>query len=140
MGHQGLLTLAPSYLLNSARGLSGELDVRMLVLAVGISIATTMLFGLAPAWLNARPDVGDTLKETARGAMHPRSHRFRSALLVGQVALAMVLLVGAGLMIRTLANMNAVNLGFNPVGVLTLRVPIAGSRAEPLVAAFWRDL
>ena len=52
----------------------------------------------------------------------------------------MVLLVGAGLMIRTLANMNAVNLGFNPVGVLTLRVPIAGSRAEPHVAAFWRDL
>ena len=140
-GITGLLTLAPSYLLNSARGLSGELDVRMLVLAVGISIATTMLFGLAPAWLNARPDVGDTLKETARGAMHPRSHRFRSALLVGQVALAMVLLVGAGLMIRTLANMNAVNLGFNPVGVLTLRVPLEGSRAEPSrVAAFWRDL
>ncbi len=139
-GVRGLITLAPSYLLNSARGLSGELDVRMLVLAVGISIATTMLFGLAPAWLNARPDVGDSLKETARGAMHPRSHRFRGALLVGQVALAMVLLVGAGLMIRTLANMNAVNLGFNPVGVLTLRVPIAGSRAEPDVAAFWRDL
>ena len=139
-GIRGLLTLAPSYLLNSARGLSGELDVRMLVLAVGISIATTMLFGLAPAWLNARPDVGDTLKETARGAMHPKSHRFRSALLVGQVALAMVLLVGAGLMIRTLANMNAVNLGFNPVGVLTLRVPLEGSRAEPRVAAFWRDL
>ncbi len=139
-GIRGLLTLAPSYLLNSARGLSGELDVRMLVLAVGISIATTVLFGLAPAWLNARPDVADTLKETARGAMHPKSHRFRSALLVAQVALAMVLLVGAGLMIRTLANMNAVNLGFNPVGVLTLRVPIAGSRAEPHVAAFWRDL
>ena len=63
--------------------------------------------------------------------MHPRSHRFRSALLVAQVALAMVLLVGAGLMIRTLTAMNAVNLGFNPVGVLTLRVPLAGSRAEP---------
>ena len=141
-GIRGLLTLAPSYLLNSARGLSGELDVRMLVLAVGISIATTMLFGLAPAWLNARPDVGDTLKETARGAMHPKSHRFRSALLVGQVALAMVLLVGAGLMIRTLANMSAVNLGFNPAGVLTLRVPLEGSRyAEPSrVVAFWREL
>jgi putative ABC transport system permease protein len=73
--------------------------------------------------------------------MHPRSHRFRSALLVTQVALAMVLLVGAGLMIRTLTAMNAVNLGFNPVGVLTLRVPLEGSRAEPSrVAAFWRDL
>ena len=95
-GIRGLIALAPSYLLNSARGLSGELDVWILVLAVGISIATTVLFGLAPAWLNARPDVADTLKETARGAMHPRSHRFRSALLVAQVALAMVLLVGAG--------------------------------------------
>jgi putative ABC transport system permease protein len=140
-GVRGLITLAPSYLLNSAHGLSGELDVRILVLAVGISIATTVLFGLAPAWLNARPDVADTLKKTARGAMHPRSHRFRSALLVAQVALAMVLLVGAGLMIRTLTAMNAVNLGFNPVGVLTLRVPLEGSRAEPSrVAAFWRDL
>jgi len=140
-GISALMTLAPSYLLNSARGLSGELDVRILVLAVGISIATTVLFGLAPAWLNTRPDVADTLKETARGAIHPRSHRFRSALLVAQVALAMVLLVGAGLMIRTLTAMNAVNLGFNPVGVLTLRVPLQGGRAEPSrVAAFWRDL
>jgi putative ABC transport system permease protein len=140
-GIRGLITLAPSNLLNSARGLSGELDVRILVLAVGISIATTVLFGLAPAWLNARPDVADTLNETARGAIHPRSHRFRSALLVAQVALAMVLLVGAGLMIRTLTAMNAVNLGFTPVGVLTLRVPLQGGRAEPSrVAAFWRDL
>jgi putative ABC transport system permease protein len=141
-GIKGLITLAPSYLLNSARGLSGELDVRILVLAVGISIATTVLFGLAPAWLNARPDVSDTLKETARGAMHPRSHRLRSALLVTQVALAMVLLVGAGLMIRTLSNMRAVNLGFNPTSVLTLRVPLEGSRyVEPSrVVAFWRDL
>ncbi len=139
-GIRGLIALAPSYLVNSARGLSGELDVRILILAVGTSIATTVLFGLAPAWLNARPDVADTLKETARGAMHPRSHRFRSALLVAQVALAMVLLVGAGLMIRTLSAMNAVNLGFNPVGVLTLRVPLEGSRSEPRVAAFWRDL
>jgi len=140
-GIRGLIALAPSYLLNSARGLSGDLDVRILALAVGISIGTTVLFGLAPAWLNARPDVADSLKETARGAMHPRSHRFRSALLVAQVALAMVLLVGAGLMIRTLTAMNAVNLGFNPVGVLTLRVPLEGSRAEPSrVAAFWRDL
>jgi putative ABC transport system permease protein len=140
-GIRGLLSLAPSHLLNSARGLSGELDVRMLLLAVGISILTTMLFGLAPAWLNARPELGGTLKETARGAMHPKSHRFRSALLVGQVALAIVLLVGAGLMIRTLANMNAVKLGFNPVGVLTLRVPLEGSRAQPArVAAFWSEL
>jgi predicted permease len=141
-GIRALLTLAPSYLLNSARGLSGQLDVRILALAVGISIATTMLFGLAPAWLNARPDVADSLKETSRGAVHPRSHRFRSVLLVAQVALAMVLLVGAGLMIRTLRNMSAVNLGFNPTGVLTLRVPFEGSRyAEPSrVAAFWRDL
>jgi putative ABC transport system permease protein len=139
---RGLLTLAPSYLLNSVPGLSGELDLRILVLAVGISIATTMLFGLAPAWLTARSDLAETLKETARGSMDPRRHRFRSALLVAQLALAMVLLVGAGLMIRTLTNMSAVNLGFNPTGVLTLRVPLEGSRyAEPLrVAAFWREL
>jgi putative ABC transport system permease protein len=140
-GISGLIALAPSYLMNSARGLSGELDLRILVLAVAISMATTVLFGLAPAWLNAQSDVANTLKENARGAIHPRSHRFRSALLVAQVALAMVLLVGAGLMIRTLAAMNAVNLGFNPLGVLTLRIPLQGGSADPSrVAAFWRDL
>ena len=141
-GIQGLIALAPSYLVNSAGGLSGDLDVRILVLAVAISLVTTMLFGLAPAWLNARPEVSDTLKATARGTLSPRSHRFRGALLVTQVALAMVLLVGAGLMIRTLTNLSAVNLGFNPHGVLTLRVPLEGNRyAEPSrVAAFWRDL
>jgi putative ABC transport system permease protein len=99
-----------------------------------------VLFGLAPAWLNARPDVADTLKETARGAMHPRSHRFRSALLVAQVALAMVLLVGAGLMIRTLSAMNAVNLGLQPRRRAHAPRPLEGSRSEPRVAAFWRDL
>ena len=141
-GINALMKLAPTYLQNSARGLAGALDVRILLLAVGISIVTTMLFGLAPAWLNARPDVADTLKETSRGTLHPRSHRFRSALLVGQVALAMVLLVGAGLMIRTLAALSAVDLGFSATGVLTLRVPLAGGRySDPSkVAAFWRAL
>jgi hypothetical protein len=56
-GINALMKLAPTYIQNSARGLSGAIDVRILFLAVGISIVTTMLFGLAPAWLNARPDV-----------------------------------------------------------------------------------
>ncbi|HET6319654.1 MAG TPA: FtsX-like permease family protein, partial [Chloroflexota bacterium] len=143
LGIGALQSLAPSHLANVAPGLSSAaLNTTVLFCALGISAWTTILFGLAPAWLNAKPSVADTLKETARGALHPRSHRFRSALLVSQVGLALVLLVGAGLMIRTLRAMSAVDLGFNPANVLTLRVPLeAGRYKDPeRVIAFWQDV
>jgi putative ABC transport system permease protein len=91
--------------------------------------ATGFLFGLAPAFQGSRLDVTRALKDEGRGSFQSsRSRRFRRALVVGEIALALVLLVGAGLMVRTLADLNGVKLGFNPVNVLNLRVPFSGER------------
>jgi putative ABC transport system permease protein len=140
-GCQAMAALAPQSLLNSAPGLaSGVADLRVLAFALTAILATTFLFGLAPALQSARPHLTETLKETGRdGAQSPQSGRLRSTLVVSEIALAMVLLVGAGLMVRTLAHLSQVNLGFNPAHVLTLRVPLSGERYEQPQAQveFW---
>ena len=140
-GRQGLVELAPPYLLKSAPGLAeGGLELHVLAFAFAVVLATTFLFGLAPAIESARGEIPATLKDSSRTSTETRRSRgFRSLLVVSEVTLAMVLLVGAGLMIRTLAQLNRVNLGFNPANVLTLRVPLSGERyKEPqAVAEFW---
>ena len=128
--------------MRSAPGLaSGALDARVLGFALLASLATTLLFGVTPALQGARQAAADTLKQAGRGALSgPRSLRLRSALVVSEIALAMVLLVGAGLMIRTLAELRRVDLGFDPARVLTLRATLTGERyREPQAQAeFWR--
>jgi putative ABC transport system permease protein len=141
-GGKGLVALAPPFLLNSAPGLAGgTADLRVLTFAFVTVLATTVLSGLAPALQSARPQLTETLKETSRGSLQsPRSRRFRGALVICEIALAMVLLVGAGLMVRTLAQLSRVNLGFTSAHVLTLRVPLSGPcYKEPEASAqFWR--
>ncbi|HEV2492299.1 MAG TPA: ABC transporter permease [Terriglobia bacterium] len=141
-GCKGLAALAPPFLLNSAPGLAaGVADLQVLGCTLIAVLATTFLFGLAPALAGARPNLTETLKETGRNALQsPRSRRFRSALVVTEIALAMVLLVGAGLMVRTLTELSRVNVGINPANVLTLRVPLSGPHyQEPRTSAeFWR--
>jgi putative ABC transport system permease protein len=90
-----------------------------------ISLGTAMVCGLAPAFESSRADVQDALREGARhigGA--PRSRRLRHAFVIAEVALAVVLLVGAGLLLRSLANLRAVNPGFDPRNLLTFRVSL----------------
>jgi putative ABC transport system permease protein len=144
LGCKGLVALAPPFLVKSAPGLGGgATDLRVLAFALGAVVATTFFFGLVPALKSARPNVTETLKETGRSTLQsPHSRRFRSALVVAEIALAMVLLIGAGLMVRTLAGLSRVDLGFNPENVLTLRVPLSGERyKEPQVRAqFWEHV
>lgn len=127
---KGLAGLAPDTLLRAAPDLTaGTANVRVLGFAMLTLIATTFLFGLAPALQSAKPKVIETLKEAGRSSLQsPQSRRFRSALVVSEIALALVLLVGAGLMVRTLAELIHVNLGFNPKNILTLRAPLSGDR------------
>lgn len=122
LGCKGLVALAPPSLVQSAPGLSGgATDLRVLAFALGVAIATTFFFGLAPALQSARPNVTKALKETGRSALQsPNGRRFRNALVFAEIALAMVLSVGAGLMVRTLAGLGRVDLGFNPESILTL--------------------
>jgi putative ABC transport system permease protein len=144
LGRKGLAALAPQFLLQSTPDLAGAAaDLRILAFALLVALATTLLFGLAPALQNARPHVTETLKETGRSSLQsPRSRRLRSALVVSEIALAMVLLIGAGLMVRTLAQLGHLNLGFNPTNVLTLRVPLSGERyREPQARVqFWKHV
>jgi predicted permease len=144
LGSKGLAALAPPFLLKSAPGLAnGTADWRVLAFALATVLVTTFLFGLAPAFQSARPAVTETLKEAGRNSMQgPRSRRFRGALVVSEIALAMVLLVGAGLMVRTLAQLSRVNLGLNPANVLTLRVPLSGDRYKQPQARveFWEQV
>jgi len=140
-GTRALVALAPPFLLKTAPGLaSGAADSRVFGFSFATVVMTTFLFGLAPALQSSRPHVTETLKETGRSSLQsPRNRRFRSALVVSEIALAMVLLIGAGLMVRTLAQLSRVNLGFNPANVLTLRAPLSGGQyKEPQARAqFW---
>jgi hypothetical protein len=82
-----------------------------------------------PSAAKRRPHLTETLNETGRGSgQSPRSRGFRGVLVISEIALAMVLLVGAGLMVRTLAHLSRVDLGFNPAHILTLRAPLSGDR------------
>jgi len=105
-----------------------KLDWRVLGFTLAASVFTGILFGLAPALQISKTDVQETLKESGRGASSSRRHnRMRNLLIVGEVALSVVLLVGAGLLFRSFLQLQAVNLGFASQQVLTLRLSPAGS-------------
>jgi putative ABC transport system permease protein len=139
-GCKGMAAMAPPYVSNSAPGLADSAtDLRVLAYSLVAALATTFLFGLAPAIEGSRLSLTESLREKGR-APSPSSRRFRSALVVSEVALAMVLLAGAGLLVRTLVKLEGVTLGLNPANVLTLRVPLSGSRYKDPRASteFWR--
>ena len=118
------------------------LDGRVLIFAAAVSLLAGVLFGLAPALKTSNPDVQATLKEGGRGASSAR-HRAHGVFVVAELALALVLLAGAGLMIRTLARIWSVDPGFDPKNVLTfgLGFPPAMMKASPAaVRAYVRQL
>ena len=99
------------------------LDWRILTFAAALSIATGLLFSLGPALQSSRASTAEALQQNARGAIGGGSTRlFRDGLVVLQVSATLVLLVAAGLMLRTLANLRAIELGFNPERLLTMQV------------------
>ncbi len=105
------------------------LDWRVLVFLLAISILTGVVFGLFPAIRISRLDVTSALKESSgRSGTGLKHNRARAALVISEIALAMVLLAGAALMIRTLAGLRHVNPGFDTAGVLTFKVSTSGPR------------
>jgi putative ABC transport system permease protein len=107
------------------------MDWRLLAFAAGLSIATGLLFSIGPALQSAHSSTADVLQQHARGNTGGRSRAFRDGLVVLQVAATLVLLVAAGLMLRTLANLNAVDRGFDSDNVLTMVVPLMPKYSEP---------
>ena len=119
------------------------MDWRVLGFTVGLVCVVGLLFGLAPALQASRADLSESLKEGSRGSSEGRGrNRVRSALVVSEVALSLLLLVGAGLLVRSFLLLGDVNPGFDPANVLTMRLslpsatyPEPGRRVE-----FFREL
>ena len=120
-----------------------EIDFRVLAFTIGISILTGLIFGLAPALHISRPDLNETLKEGGR-AMDAGSarNRLRGVLVVSEIAMALVLLVCAGLLIKSVIRLRDVNPGFNPQNLLTMDIslPSAKYKDGALQVAFFNQL
>jgi putative ABC transport system permease protein len=105
-----------------------DLDWRVVAFTVACSLLTGFLFGTAPAIQSSNPDLNETLKEGGRSAATSGRQRLRSALVIGEIALSLVLLVGAGLMMRSFIGLQHVNSGIKPEGVLTLNIGLPGAK------------
>jgi putative ABC transport system permease protein len=105
------------------------LDWRVLAFTALVAVGTGVLFGLIPALQSSRTDLSTTLKDsTGRSGATLRHNKARSTLVVVEVALALVLLVGSALLIRTLVNLRGVEPGYDPKNVLTMRMSLTGAR------------
>ena len=106
-----------------------EVDGRVLAATLAVSILTGIVFGLVPALQVSSPRLGETLKETSRSSTGGvRSARLRSALIVTELVLSVVLLIGASLMIQSFIRMRTARLGFDPARVLTFEMSLDGDR------------
>ena len=104
-------------------------DLRVLLFAMAISLLTGILFGLMPSLHISTPDLNATLREGGRGAAGSASrHRLRSLLVVGQVALSIVLLIGAGLLLRSFVALHQIDPGFDSHNVLAMHVRLGPAR------------
>jgi putative ABC transport system permease protein len=118
-------------------------DGRVLGVTVGVSLLTGIVFGLLPALQASNPNLNETLKEGGRSSAEgARGGRLRNALAVAEVALALVLLIGAGLMVRSFMRLQQVNAGFNPQRVLTAGLFLPGSKYKegPQIVGFYEEL
>jgi putative ABC transport system permease protein len=119
------------------------LDAPVIAFTLGLGVLTTILFGVLPALRTLGVNLVDALREgTQQATVGSGRQRLRSALVVVEVALAVVLVVGAGLMVRTLSALGRIDLGFAPDHVLTLRLSVPTTRYDTpeRVVGFYRDL
>jgi predicted permease len=125
-GIHGLVAVLPDTQVNALPFLKSlHLDAGILLFSFGLSLLTGVVFGLAPALQSSHPDLNKVLKEGGRNsAGGGPGHRLRSSLVVTEIALAVVLLVGAGLMMKSLLRLLQSNIGFNPEKLLTLTVEL----------------
>jgi predicted permease len=130
VGVRALLASSPGNipLIGEAGGAVG-LDWRVLGFAIGISLLTGLVFGVFPALAVSRREAADALRETdSRQGIGIRSRRTRSVVVISEVALSLILLIGASLLIRTFVALSKVDPGFDPHHVVLMTMPLQGGR------------
>jgi putative ABC transport system permease protein len=131
-GRQALKTMLASHLTRSD---TISIDLQVLFFTLGLALITGILFGIAPAFSAARGDVNDALKEGGRGSTSGGGGaRLRRTLVAAEIAVALVLLIGAGLLMRSFAKLRAIDPGFDAHNVLSMTISVAG-RPEYIGAA-----
>lgn len=120
-----------------------HIDLAALTFTIAVALATGILFGLFPAFQSARGATQDALKEGSQASTAGRGRlRLRRVLVAAEVALSLLLLVGAGLLIKSFMRLQGVDAGFDPSGVLTMRIVVPGARySQPdQVRNFYREV
>jgi putative ABC transport system permease protein len=112
------------------------IDAWVLAFTLGVSVITGLAFGLAPAVQAWRTDVNAAIKEEGRGDTGGHRNRLRHLLVASEVALALVLLIGAGLLIKSFSRLMEVHPGFRTEGVLTFQVTLTGGKSAPQIVNF----
>jgi putative ABC transport system permease protein len=138
-GVDALFALGPKELLPVG---GARINFYMLSFTLVVSLFTGLVFGLVPALEASRTNLNETLKEGGKAAMSGGgSHRLRNLFVIAEVAMALVLLIGAGLLIKSFARLQSVNPGFNSKNLLTVRVslPYAKYHEEGQTGRFFRD-
>ena len=139
-GLKALVAISPRDLVN-LQGVG--LDFTVLAWTIAVSLLTGIIFGLAPALESTRLNLNDALKEGGKraGGQNTRSRRLRSALVIAEVALSLVLLVSAGLLVKSFVRLQRVDTGFNTQNVLTMvvRLPDGKYREDQQVIAFFHQ-
>lgn len=125
-GMRGAASLLPAQL--QMLDLHAAIDTRVLLWSLALALATGILVGMVPAFQATRTDPHESLKIDGRGGIGRGGARLRNALVVAEVALSVALLLGAGLLMRTFINIQRVDPGFEPRGVLTMRLTLPRDR------------
>ncbi len=119
-----------------------DIDWRVLLFSLVITVATGVIFGLAPAWATAKTELNESLKEGGFSTTTEPAGRMRNALVISEMALALVLLTAAGLLIRTFLRLVDVDLGIDPTNVITMGISLPGYKYPSTLqqALFYKQL
>ena len=139
-GLRGLLAILPEDAIPAESVIS--VNVPVMIFSIAACMVTMLLFALLPALDVTRGRLTEALQDGGRGTGSPRASRVRSGLIVGEVALSLVLLVGAGLLIRSFGRLQSVKPGFDPshLLVLTIKLPTSGYPSGPQATRFFEDV
>jgi predicted permease len=133
IGVKGMTGLIPDGLIPSEAVI--RLNVPVLIFSLAVAVVTALVFGLVPAMQTVKKNMADPLKDSGRGVIGGfRRGKLRSTLVIAEVALSLVLLTGAGLLMRNFVKLQTVDLGFNPNNILVARLPLPRGQYDTAIA------